>query len=249
MIPLGLAQTLILMLPTAHGIYVAADSRYDGGDPAKRDQANKVFLCGKRAVCAISGGLILNARTIDGERESEGSLDVAGELERAAAEMAEAPAAEQVEWLVGRMQSAIRAFWDKHLDARRVPTRMSARLGASSVCTILFVRMEESGEGSAHQIQFQFRERFHPDGGWLHQLASPVARPADPARPLAQGATHCMRIRPDEPPAMETREETLKTLGALFERTRDGGACEAVVGGAVDVAVISAEGSRWLARK
>ncbi len=242
---LGLAKTLILLLPTAHGLYVSADSRYDGGDPDKRDQARKLFLCGKRAVCGISGGLVVNVRST----ESEGSLDVAGNLEEIAKQIPEASAADQVRWLANRMQGAIRDFWAKHLEGRRVPRPMSAMLGAPSVCTILFARMDESGEASLYQVQFQFREVPHPEGGWLHELGNPAIRPADAGRPLAQGATHCMRIRPDQPPAVETREETLGTLKTLFARTQDGGSCAAVIGGPVDIAVITADGAAWLERK
>ena len=65
--------TPILFVPTPRGAFVSADSRQDAGDPATRDQARKIFLCGRAAVCAVSGGLRLDAATED----AAGTLDMA----------------------------------------------------------------------------------------------------------------------------------------------------------------------------
>jgi hypothetical protein len=99
------------------------------------------------------------------------------------------------------------------------------------------------------QIQFPFRERFEEGSGWKHELLAPVVIESDPARPLAQGKTECMGVRPDQPPRIETREETLSTIRELYRRTESDDYCRAIIGGPVDVAVIDDEGSRWVARK
>ncbi len=247
---LPLAKTLVLVLPAAHGIYVAADSRYDGGDPVQKDRARKIFLCGKRAVCAISGALILNGRTVHPENGAvkQGSLRIDEELEKASAEMPDGRAEEQIEWLGRRLHAPIRKFWDEFLKDRPIPEPMSSWLGAPSVSTILYAGIGEDGGATVVQMQFPFRERRVPEGV-LHDLGDPALYPADPARPLAQGSTRCMGIRPDEPPEVETREQTIATLKALFGRTQESGYCASVVGGPTDIAVIDNEGAAWLSRK
>lgn len=245
----GLAWTLILFLPAPHGLYVAADSRFDGGADGRKDEARKIFLCGKRAVCAISGALILNAKTQDAEGAvREGSFDLAGLVEKLSAELPETNAEEQIGWLASRIHAGLAPFWRDHIGGRPLGRPMSASLGAPSVCTLLFAKREVTGETALVQVQFPFREIRSPEG-WFHELQSPVVRPADPQRPLAQGATTCPKIDPTEPPLVETREQTAATLKQMFLRTRDGGYCESVIGGPVDIAVADEQGAAWIARK
>lgn len=241
---LQLAQTLILVLPTSHGVYVSADSR-NGEDPSNRDGARKLFLCGKSAVCAISGARILNASAYDPDgKAAKGALDLSTELEMASREMPEAPAADQVEWLADRMQRPLAEFWRTYLRDRRVILPLSKKLGSRDLATILFARAD-----ALYQIHLQFDELAHESGGWLHLLQAPSVRPSDVSRPLAQGQTLCMRIRPSEPPAVATREETLRTITELYKRTQDGGFCERMIGGPVEIAVVEVEGASMLKRK
>lgn len=235
--------TLILFLPTSHGLYVAADSRNDGGDAAQADEAQKIFLCGTHGVCAISGAMRLTVTKKDG---TTGELDVAEALRKAARD---APAAGVPAFLSERMNAAIAEFWRQHMN-EPVGTRLTARLLAPSVCTIL-VATAESGPESARldQIQFPFVERANEDGTFSHELQQPVIRQADPKRPLAQGKTDCMKITADMPPAIETREETLTTIRALYERTQYDPYCKTIIGGPVDIAVILPDGAHWLRRK
>jgi hypothetical protein len=246
---LGLAQTLILFLPAPNGLYVAADSRYDGGDPARKDHARKVFLCGKRAVCAISGSLILHARTQDaGGTPRQGSFALGEFVETLSGAVPEAAADDQIAWINDRLHSALERFWKEHIGGRPLGRPLSSWLGAASVCTLLFVKQEPSGEVLLAQVQFPFRE-IRSQSGWLHELQKPVVRPADPERPLAQGATTCPRIDPSEPPPVETHERTVETLRRLFSQSRDGGYCEEVIGGPIDIAFIDRDGAAWIARK
>lgn len=245
----GLAWTLILFLPAPHGLWVAADSRFDGGDAARKDEARKIFLCGKRAICAISGALILNAKTQDAAGAvREGSFALAGMVEKLSGELPEASADEQIAWLSRQIHAGLELFWKEHIAGRPLGQPMSASLGAPSVCTVLFVKREATGEAALAQVQFPFREIRTPDG-WLHELQAPVVRPADPQRPLAQGATTCPRIDPTEPPLVDTREQTAATLKQLFARAGEGGYCESVIGGPADIAVIDAQGAAWIERK
>jgi hypothetical protein len=235
--------TLILFLPTPHGAYVTADSRHDGGPAAEADQARKIFLCGPDAVCAISGSLRVTVTRPTGEATT---FDVAGTLERAAKSL---DAGADAETVAQAIQSELGPFWEKHL-SDPVASPLSSRTLARSVSTILFARrVAESGEMQLAQIQFPFHERQDAGGGWLHELRPPVIHAADAARPLAQGKTECMGIRPDEPPDVETRESTLAAVRILYERTQADAYCRTIIGGPVDVAVIDAGGPRWLARK
>jgi len=237
------AGTLILFLPAPHGLYVAADSRHDGGDPEQADEARKIFLCGPRGVCAISGALRLTVTKEDG---SSGELDVAGELARTARD---APEDGLAAFVARRMDAAIRRFWEENMN-EPVSTRLTARLQAPSVCTILVVSAQHGLETARmDQIQFPFEERPAADGAFLHELKEPVIRPADPKRPLAQGKTECMMITADTPPAVETREETLATIRALYARTQLDPSCRSIIGGPVDIAVILPDGAHWLRRK
>lgn len=245
----ALAWTLILFLPTPHGLWVAADSRYDGGSLSRKDEARKIFLCGKRAICAISGALILNAKTQDSAGViREGSFALGDLVEKLSAEIPEASADEQIAWLSKRVHEGLEPFWKEYIGGRPQGRPMSASLGAPSVCTLLFVKREANEDTTLVQVQFPFRE-IRTAEGWLHELQAPVARPADPRRPLAQGATTCPRIDPAEPPLVDTREQTAATLKRLFEQTRDGGYCESVIGGPVDIAMIDEEGAAWIAKK
>ncbi len=69
------------------------------------------------------------------------------------------------------MPNEIRAFWRKFLAGRRVAAPMSLRLGAPSVCTILFV-----ASGFVAQMQFPFTERRLADGTWTHERWDPLVR-------------------------------------------------------------------------
>ena len=154
--------TLILFMPTPRGSVVSADSRYDGGDPERRDQARKIFLCGRAAVCAVSGGLRLEASN----EEGAGTLDIAALLEETSARMRagddQSPEA-LLETVRTSLHKGIREFWSRYLDGRRVAAPMSVRLGAPSVCTILIVT-----PGRVAQIQFRPQlgdSRLAPDHG------------------------------------------------------------------------------------
>jgi hypothetical protein len=218
--------TLILFVPTPHGALVSADSRFDGGDPAKRDQARKIFLCGRAAVCAVSGGLRLEVKTED----SSGTLDIAALLEETSAKM-RAAEDQTPEALSTAMHREIAAFWERYLNGRRVAAPMSLRLGAPSVCTILF-----AAPGRLVQIQFPFIEQRTPDGLWTHELREPAMRVMDPTRPLAQGHTEC-------------HPRTMGEIDELYARAQESEACRAVIGGPIDIAVIEGNEARWLRNK
>ena len=243
--------TLILYLPAPHGAYLSADSRYDGGDPARRDEAQKIFLCGKAAVCAISGGLRMD---VTGENGKAASFDLQALTAAASAEML-ASADQRPEALVNLLRGSItprlQQFWNSYLAGRRVTAPLSQRLGAASLFTLLLAA-EGAGPGepvTLVQIMFPFREQRLGDGTWVQELREPVTRVADASRPLAQGRTDCMRIRPDQPPDTGTREATLATMEGLYGRAQEVAACEAVIGGAIDIAVIENGAARWLRRK
>ena len=230
--------TLILYVPTPHGGgFVSADSRYDAGEPARRDEAQKIFLCGRAAVCAVSGGLRLDVTTDEG---NAGTLDISALLERTSTAM-RANEDQTPEALLASLRSAMYAgmlgFWDKFLAGRRVAAPMSMRLGAPSVCTILFV-----APGSVAQVQFPLIERRGSDGLWTHDLREPMTRDADPLRPLAQGHTEC--VSPSEKLPANPNE-----LEALYAPARETESCRDVIGGAVDIAVIEDGVARWLQRK
>lgn len=244
--------TLILYLPSPHGAYLSADSRHDGGDPARRDEAQKIFLCGKAAVCAISGGLRMDVTGADGKAAS---FDLQALLAGLSAEMT-ASGDQRPEALLATLRAAVNTrlqeFWKSHLAGRRVAAPMSQRLGAPSLFTLLLAAQGEAvgAPPILVQVMFPFREQQLEDGTWVQELREPITRFADATRPLAQGRTDCMRIRPDQPPDTSTREATLGTMVALYRRAQETSACEAVIGGAVDIAVIGdgAE-ARWLRRK
>ncbi len=228
--------TLILFVPTPRGAFVSADSRHDGGDPAKHDQARKIFLCGRAAVCAVSGGLRLDAST----EEAAGTLDVSASLERTSARMRESEnqsAAVLFETLRTSMPEEIREFWRKFLAGRRVDAPMSLRLGAPSVCTILFV-----APGFVAQMQFPFTERRLADGTWTHELREPVVRRVDAMRPLAQGHTECLLTPAKLPDSADGVEE-------LYAPARETPFCRDVIGGPVDIAAIEDGEARWVQRK
>jgi hypothetical protein len=229
--------TLILYLPASHGLYVSADSRHDGGDPAQADEARKIFLCGPEAVCAISGALRLTVTRPSGEKATLDVVQLLDDLSR------DLPAEATAQNVARLLDEKIAAFWNEHL-TKPVGSRLSARTLAPSLCTVLFVR-----RGALAQIQFPFREQFKEGVGWNHERLTPVIIESDPARPLAQGKTECMGIRPDQPPLIETREETLATIRVLYRRTESDDYCRAIIGGPIDIAVIDDGGSRWLARK
>lgn len=242
--------TLILYLPSPHGAYLSADSRHDGGDPSRRDEARKIFLCGKAAVCGISGALRLEVKAND----ETGAFDVPALLNTVSAEMAvsEDQSPEKLLATVrGALTRRLHEFWNRHLTGRRVAEPMSRRLGAASVFTLLFAARAPQEEAvTLVQVMFPFREFRLADGTWAHELSEPITRYADPSRPLAQGRTDCMRIRPDQPPDTATRPATLATMESLYGRAREVESCEAVIGGPVDIAVIEKTGdARWLRRK
>ena len=228
--------TLILFVPTPRGAFVSADSRHDGGDAAKRDHARKIFLCGRAAVCAVSGGLRLDAST----EEAAGTLDVAALLEKTSARMLESEnqdPAVLLETLQTSMPEELRAFWGKFLSGRRVAAPMSLRLGAPSVCTILFV-----APGFVAQMQFPFIERRLADGTWTHELRDPVVKRVDAMRPLAQGHTECL-VTPAKLPVSADEVEK------LYAPARETPFCRDVIGGPVDVAAIENGKARWVRRK
>ncbi len=233
--------TLILFLPTPHGAYLAADSRHDGGDPAERDQARKIFLCGPHGVCAISGALRVTVR--------DSTLNIAAILSDLSQRIPDGPAAEQARFLAGEVHNAIDAYWQKHIQDKRLAQPLTKLLLGPTVSTILYAKRDASGEMFLYQIFFPFRQALHPEGGWLHTLRDPVIQPADAARPLAQGKTDCMNIRADEPPAVSTPEETLSTIRFLYQRTQQfDDFCRAIVGGPTQIAVIDLSGNaRWAA--
>jgi hypothetical protein len=232
--------TLILFLPTPHGAYIAADSRHDGGDPALRDQARKIFLCGPRGVCAISGALRLSV--------NDATLDIVALLDAASQRIPEAPASQQAAFLASQLHAGISAFWQEHVNHRRLAQPLARLLLATSVSNVLFAQREPTGEIGLYQIFFPFRQSEDPEGGWVHTLRDPVIQPADGARPLAQGKTECMRIRPDQPPAVATRDQTLETIRALYQRTQlTDDFCRSIIGGPTPIAVIEPDGhTHWL---
>lgn len=236
--------TLILFLPAPHGAYISADSRHDGGPATEADHAQKIFRCGANAVCAISGSLRMTVTRPNGEAST---FDVAGTLDRIAKSLEEGDADPAV--IAQAMQAELQPFWAKHL-AEPVGSPLSSRTLARSVSTILVARrLPASGEMQLVQIQFPFLERYEAGSGWFHELRPPIIYPADPTRPLAQGKTECMGISPDEPPDTDTRESTLATIQALYARTQHEPYCKSIIGGPVDIAVIDAEGVRWLQQK
>ncbi|MBM3794994.1 MAG: hypothetical protein FJW31_13200 [Acidobacteria bacterium] len=244
--------TLILYLPTPDGAYVSADSRHDGGDPAHRDEARKIFLCGRPAVCAISGGLRFEAASESGK----GTLNLAGMLKEASAKLLATDAKEPVPPAVltaevrAALESGIVDFWEQHVTGRRVVTPLSLRLGAPSVATILIAARDAGGAMALAQMQFPFSERRLADGTWQHELRPPVLRWQDAARPLAQGCGDCMRVAPDHAREVATREDTLATLNNLYARAQEVEFCRNIIGGEVDLAVVEPDGgARWLRRK
>ncbi|MEZ5399421.1 MAG: hypothetical protein R2729_07105 [Bryobacteraceae bacterium] len=231
--------TLILFLPTQHGFYVTADSRHDGGPAAEADQARKIFLCGPSAVCAISGALRMTVTRPNGEAAT---FDLSAGLEKVAKD---APPDLTPAQVAAAIYADLRTFWVQYL-ASPIGAPLSSRTLARSVSTILVARrLPGSGQMELVQIQFPFTET-RVDKGWVHELRPPAIHPADAERPLAQGKTECMGIRPDEPPSVETREETLATIDALYTRTQSDSYCKSIIGGPVRVAVIDVEGARWL---
>lgn len=230
--------TLILYLPAPPGAYVTADSRHDGGDPAQRDQARKIFLCGPAAVCAISGGLRIEAAA-DGRRET---LDLAAALARQS-QPADVESLAFFEQVRVAMAADIAAFWTRNLANRRTAAPMSLRLGSPSLCAILIAARSSGGALALAQIAFPFTERRLEDGTWMHELLEPIVRLADPARPLAQGRPDCMRAAP------AAGEVTLEAIDALYARTQEVEFCRALIGGPVDVAMIDESEARWLRRK
>lgn len=236
---IGLA-TLILFLPTSHGAYLAADSRHDGGDPAERDQARKMFLCGPHGVCAISGALRVTVR--------EQTLSIAAILSDLSQRIPDGPAQEQVRFLASELHAAIDAYWQKNIQDQRLAQPLTRLLLAPTVSTVLYAKRDSSGEMFLYQIFFPFRQAQHAEGGWLHTLRDPVIQPADAARPLAQGKTDCMNIRADEPPAVSTPEETLSTIRFLYQRSQQFDEfCRAIIGGPTRVAIIDPTGNaRWV---
>ena len=233
--------TLILFLPSADRAIVAADSRHDGGDPARRDEARKIFLCGRAAVCAVSGGLRIDA-SVD---EAAGTLDIAALLERTSESMRAAEdqsPAKLLEMLRSSLDGGIGAFWSRYLAGRRVAAPLSTRLGAPSVCTILFAVQAGTGPLAVAQIQFPFTERRLPDGTWAHELLDPVVRLAEAARPLAQGHAGCL-------PSMDLRAAGLGEIDAIYSRAQEVEFCREVIGGPVDVASIEGGEAKWLRRK
>ncbi len=235
--------TLILFLPTPHGFYVTADSRHDGGPAAEADQAQKIFLCGENAVCAISGALRITVTKPDGSAET---FDIAAALDRIGRDL---PPDAQATQVAAAIYADLRTFWVQNL-ADPVAIPLSQRTLAPSVSTILFARRNAATGGmDLSQIQFPFSESAIEGHGWVHDLRPPVIRPADASRPLAQGKTECMLITADQPPAIETPEETLETIQALYARTQIDPYCKSIIGGPVDIAVIGDEGARWLSRK
>lgn len=228
--------TLILFVPTPRGALVSADSRFDAGDPARRDEARKIFLCGRAAVCAVSGGLRLDA-TAD---ESSGTLDISAALEAASVRMRanedQSPAA-LLEIARTSLHGEMQRFWARFLAGRRVAAPLSARLGAPSVCTILL-----AAPGYLAQMQFPIGERRTADGMWTHELHDPVVRLADSARPLAQGHTECVSP-PDKLP------ESAEQLDALYTPARALPFCSDAIGGPIDIAAIEDGQARWLRNK
>lgn len=231
--------TLILYLPAAHGAYLAADSRHDGGDPAERDQARKIFLCGPHGVCAISGALRVTVR--------ESTLNIAALLSDLSQRIPEGPAEEQVRFLARKLHEEIDGYWQKNIQDQRLAQPLTKLLLAPTVSTILFAKRDPSGEMFLYQIFFPFRQAQHAEGGWLHTLRDPVIQPADPNRPLAQGKTDCMNIRADEPPAVATPEETLGTIRFLYQRSQQfDDFCRSIIGGPTHIAIIDPAGNaRW----
>jgi hypothetical protein len=235
--------TLILFLPAQHGLYVTADSRHDGGEPAERDNAKKIFLCGPNSICAISGALRLTVTPPNGEAQV---LEVAQLVEHVAGGLEGQPAVRE---LAGQIHQRLAPFFEANL-SQPVGSRLSARLTAPSVCTILFLHREpDTGLTQLWQVQFPFGEEPVEGGGWRHLLRPPVIRPADPRRPLAQGRTECIQIRADQPPDLETRKRTLETIHLLYARAGLDSSCSTVIGGPVDIGVIDEAGAHWLARK
>lgn len=232
--------TLILFLPTANGAYVAADSRHDGGDPAERDQARKIFLCGPHGVCAISGALRVTVR--------EETLNIGAILSDVAQRIPDGPAQQQVRFLATELHRAIDSYWQKNIQDQRLAQPLTKLLLAPTVSTVLFAKRDPSGEVFLYQIFFPFRQTQHSEGGWLHELRDALIQPADAARPLAQGKTDCMNIRADEAPAVATPEETLDTIRALYQRTQQADDfCRAIIGGPTLVAIIDSSGNaRWV---
>ena len=232
--------TLILFLPTSHGAYLAADSRHDGGDPAERDQARKIFLCGPHGVCAISGALRVTVR--------EQTLSIAAILSDLSQRIPDGPAQEQVRFLASELHAAIDAYWQKNIQDQRLAQPLTRLLLAPTVSTVLYAKRDSSGEMFLYQIFFPFRQAQHAEGGWLHTLRDPVIQAADAARPLAQGKTDCMNIRADEPPAVSTPEETLSTIRFLYQRSQQFDEfCRAIIGGPTRVAIIDPTGNaRWV---
>ncbi|MFN7920187.1 MAG: hypothetical protein U0Q16_08825 [Bryobacteraceae bacterium] len=234
--------TLILFLPAPHGVYVTADSRYDGGDPALVDRARKILHCGPAGVCAISGALRLVVTPAEGEPVT---FDVEKALEEVAETLDEAAAPRSIAL---RMHAKLSLFWGAHL-AKPVASQLSERLHAASVCTILFARREaDSGDVSVAQIQFPFVEQRDASGGWLHILQDPVVRGGDAKRPIAQGRTECLK-RGDATAETATREATLDSIRRIYGRAQARPECAAVIGGPVDVMVLDSDGVHWLARK
>ncbi|MEZ5353145.1 MAG: hypothetical protein R2762_10960 [Bryobacteraceae bacterium] len=232
--------TLILFLPAQHGYYVSADSRHDGGPAAEADEAKKIFLCGPHAVCAISGALRMTVTRPSGDAAT---FDLSAALDRAARA---ATIDVRANVIAAAIYAELRTFWVQHL-AMPVAARLSERTLAPSVSTILFAHRDpDTGKVELAQIQFPFVETQVAGGAWTHELRPPVIRPADAARPLAQGKTECMMIRADEPPAVETRAQTLATVKALYARTQTDDYCKSIIGGPIHVAVLDEEGARWL---
>ena len=229
--------TLILFVPTPRGgAVVSADSRFDGGAAAVRDQARKIFLCGRAAVCAVSGGLRLEASA----GGATGTLDISAALAAASIKMRasgdQTPAA-LVDILGTSIQAELREFWGRFLAGRRVAAPMSLRLGAPSVCTVLLAM-----PGYLAQVQFPIAERRAPDGAWIHELRNPAVRLADAARPLAQGHTECVSP-PEQLPA------SMDDIDAFYAPIRDTPFCRDVIGGPVDIAAIEDGEARWLRNK
>jgi hypothetical protein len=231
---LSASGTLALALVTKHGAYLAADSRKT--NPSV-DSAQKVFQCGPNTLIAIVGTLVGNSEKLSLRKATmfKGVIDLTELLHHICATYSNE---DVIPHIVGHLYRSIKRWWDfVGPDA----DQLLATYDGLCFATIPIVQ-RNGGDVVVSETHFMFSE--------TAELLQPTHKIRFHQRVKSTEVAYVWGQHPElegidfEP---DTPEAALESIAALFARATI--AYPQTVGGPTDIAVLDANGARWISRK
>jgi hypothetical protein len=220
--------TLIVSLPTPHGIYLAADSRATN---PQRDNAQKLFQIGPNAFAGIVATLVGRSEMQSVRRKvmCSGTIDLTEILYHCA--LIYDMKHDLIEYIAGAIYFPLKRYWDfLQVSGREV----SGTLGGSwSFCTIPVVSGID-GRLLIRELKFPFSET---------ELLQPTSKVREETAIVWGQYPNVGSINLSP----QTEETATACIKAIYDAAHS--AYPDTVGGPTDVGIVDQNGARWIARK